>query len=271
MLLPHGGRNVSYDLLGSETAQTVVFSHSLAADLGLWAEQVPPLLASGYRVLRVDLRGHGGSTIDSKSCTIDDLADDIVGVMDALGIDKAHFVGLSIGGMIGQSLALRFGSRIRSLLLSDTQSESPADAATFWAPMIQAIEQADSLEPIADRTMQRWLTPEFKTSNRLRWDQIRQTVAGCSPNGYIACARAIGNFHFTDRLHTVAIPALVTCGTDDPRATPEESRHIASLFQNGRYEQFEGAKHVPNVEQPAEFNRIMLGWITEHGDGQRHG
>jgi 3-oxoadipate enol-lactonase len=268
MLLPDQGRNICYDLLGPDTAdvaKVVVFSHSLAADLGMWAEQVPALLAAGYRVLRIDLRGHGGSTVTAdtaRDCTIDALADDIVAVLDALRIDRCHFVGLSIGGMIGQSLALRH----QALLLSDTQSESPADAATFWAPMIEAIERAGSLEPIADRTLARWLTADYKRLNPGRWQQIRDTVAGCSPAGYIACARAIGNFDFTDRLSTVATPTLITCGTDDPRATPAESRRIASLFQRGRYEEFQGAKHVPNVEMPEAFNRVMLQWLRSLGD-----
>src|SRR5207245_629229 len=100
-----------------------------------------------------------------------------------------------------------------------------------------------------DRTMARWLTPHYRQAHPGRWKQIRDTVAACSPTGYIGCTGAIGNFHFTDRLGTVATPVLVACGTDDPRATPAESRHIASLFAHGSYAEFAGAKHVPNVEQ----------------------
>ncbi len=262
MLLSLKGRTTCYDLLGPDTGQVVAFSHSLAADHGLWAEQVPPLLAAGYRVLRTDLRGHGGSTGPDAPCSIDDLADDMVEVLDALAIDNCHVVGLSIGGMIAQSMALRHAPRIRSLLISDTQSEAPADAQTFWAPMIAAIHAAGSLEPIADRTMARWLTPSYKAAHPHRWQQIRDTVAACTPEGYVRCAHAIGSFNFTASLHTVRAPVLVACGTEDPRATPAESQHIASLFPRGRYEEFVGAKHVPNVEQPEQFNRVMLDWLA---------
>ncbi|VXC90828.1 Alpha/beta hydrolase family protein [Burkholderia sp. 8Y] len=264
MLLPLNQRTISYDIVGTETGPVVVFSHSLAADLGLWAEQVPALLAAGYRVLRTDLRGHGGSTPTPAPYTIDLLADDVIDVLDALRIERAHFVGLSIGGMIGQSLGLRHASRFKSLMLCDTQSESPPDAATFWGPMIESITQANSLEPIADRTMQRWLTEDYKRAHPVRWKQIRDTVAGCTPTGYIGCAGAIGNFNFTDRLSTVKTPVLVACGTQDPRATPAESRRIASLFANGNYAEFEGAKHVPNVEQPEKFNSVLLQWLPAH-------
>lgn len=261
MLLPLHGRNICYDLLGPASGQIVAFSHSLAADLGMWAEQVPAVLAAGYRALRVDLRGHGGSSVMPPPYTIDQLADDIVAVLDALGVARCHFVGLSIGGMIGQSLGLRHGGRMQSLMLCDTQTESPADAATFWGPKIEAINRAGSLEPIADQTLARWLTEDYKKKHPGRWKEIRDTVAGCAPNGYIGCANAIGNFNFTARLKTVAIPTLVVCGTDDPRAAPGESRHIASLFPNGSYHEFQGARHLPNVEQPEAFNGVMLKWL----------
>jgi 3-oxoadipate enol-lactonase len=263
MLLRSCDRVTSYDLLGPEDGPVVMLCHPLAADMGLWAEQVPALLAAGYRVLRTDLRGHGGSSATSAPYSIDLLADDVVEVLDANRIGRIHFVGLSIGGMIGQSLGLRYEDRLHSLLLSDTQSQSPADAATFWDPMIEAINAAGSLAPIADKTMARWLTTGFLTANPNRSKQIRDTVACCTPTGYIGCVRAIGDFDFTDRLHTVRTPVLVTCGTEDPRATPEESRYMASLFSMGHYKSFEGAKHIPNVEQPQAFNRVLLAWLAQ--------
>lgn len=264
MLLPLPGRNICYDLVGPESGQAVAFSHSLAADLGMWAEQVPALTAAGYRALRVDLRGHGGSTALPAPYTIDQLADDVIAVMDAAGIDRCHFVGLSIGGMIGQSLGLRHGGRMRSLMLCDTQTESPADAATRWGPRIVAINQAGSLEPIADATLGRWFTDEFRKKRPVRWKQIRDSIVGCTPTGYTGCAQAIGNFNFTGKLGAVKTPTLVVCGTDDPSAAPGESRHIASLFPNGSYDDFKGAKHLPNVEQDEAFNRVLLNWIGKH-------
>ncbi|WP_250502111.1 alpha/beta hydrolase [Caballeronia sp. AZ7_KS35] len=263
MLLPLSDRTLCYDLVGSETGEVVVFSHSLAADLGLWAEQVPPLLAAGFRVLRIDLRGHGGSRGAPGPFTIDELADDIIAVADAVGIERLHFVGLSIGGAIGQSLTLRHPQRVVSLMLCDTQSESFPDAANHWGKRIEKLEQTGTLETIADETMGRWLTERFRSDHPLRWNQIRATVAGCTVSGYVGCAQALANFNYTGQLHAVAIPVLVACGSEDPRATPEESRRIAALFQNGRYEEFTGARHVPNVEQADAFNRVLGAWLSE--------
>ena len=264
MLLPLQGRNISYDLIGPESGQVIAFSHSLAADLGMWAEQVPALAAAGYRILRIDLRGHGGSGAPPAPYTIDELADDVVSVLDALGIARCHFVGLSIGGMIGQSLGLRHAGRMQSLMLCDTQSQSPADAATRWGPRIVAINQAGSLEPIADATLGRWFTDDFRKKRPARWKQIRDSIVGCTPVGYTGCAQAIGNFNFTGKLGTVKTPTLVVCGTDDPSASPEASRKIASLFPNGSYDEVKGAQHLPNVEQDEAFNRVRLRWLEAH-------
>ena len=111
MLLPLDGRNIAYDLIGSKSAPVVCMTHSLASDGGMWAEQVPALLAGGFRVLRIDMRGHGGSGPVNGPYTMSQLATDVVAVLDALGLAKVHFIGLSIGGMIGQALALDHAAR----------------------------------------------------------------------------------------------------------------------------------------------------------------
>ena len=264
MLLSLDNRKIYFDLAGPQNAPVVCFTHSLNSDSGMWVEQMVPLLGAGYRALRIDLRGHGGSTALPAPYTIDQLADDVVLVLDALKVDRAHFVGLSIGGMIGQSLGLRHAGRLRSLMLCDTQTQSPADAATRWGPRIEASKKAGSLEPIADETIGRWLTPAYKQAHPGRWQQIRDTIGGCTALGYEGCARAIANFNFTDRLNTVKTPTLVVCGTEDPSASPEASRKIAGLFPNGAYDEFKGAKHLPNVEQPEAFNRVLLAWLGKH-------
>ncbi|AJZ56598.1 alpha/beta hydrolase family protein [Paraburkholderia fungorum] len=263
MLLPLVDRTISYDFVGPEDGPVVMFMHSLAADMGLWAEQVPALLAAGYRVLRTDLRGHGGSRAADGPYTMDALADDVIAVTDALGVERFHFVGLSIGGAIGQSLALRYPNRLYSAFLCDTQSESFPDAATHWGNRIEKLKQAGDVEGLADDTMGRWLTSEYRGKHQLRWNQIRATVAGCTVAGYIGCAQALANFNYTPRLGEVKLPVLVGCGSEDLSATPKASRKIASLFVNGRFEEFTGAKHIPNVEQGDAFNQVLLNWLED--------
>src|SRR5262245_58279221 len=125
MLLWTNGRKVYFDIAGNERATVVYFADSLAADSGMWSEQVPAFLAAGYRVLRVDMRGHGGSDPAPGNYAMEQLVEDAVQILDHLAIARVHFCGLSIGGMIAQGLGIPHPNRISSLILCDTQSESP--------------------------------------------------------------------------------------------------------------------------------------------------
>jgi len=264
MLLPLQGRNIAYDLVGPDNAPTVCITHSLASDGGSWAEQVPSLLQTGFRVLRIDMRGHGGSDPVPGDYTMRVLAEDVAAVLQALAISRAHYIGLSIGGMIGQAFALAHGERLISALWCDTLPASPKGAAEIWAQRMKTVRDANSLAPIADGTVERWLTDAFKVKNPGRWTQIRDTVIGTTPAGYLGCCAAILDFDFVPQLPSVRVPLLVVCGADDPGTPASENRRLAGLVPGARYEEIAGMKHFPNVEAPDAFNRIMLGWLEEH-------
>jgi 3-oxoadipate enol-lactonase len=268
MLLPLRGRRIAYDLVGpedaSEDAPTVCITHSLASDGGSWAEQVPALLRGGFRVLRIDMRGHGGSDPVSGDYTMTALADDVAQVLEALSIARVHYIGLSIGGMIGQAFALAHGDRLISALWCDTLPASPRGAREIWDQRINTVRAANSLEPLAEPTVERWLTDDFKARHPGRWKQILDTVIGTTPAGYLGCCAAILDFDFTPRLPEVRVPVLVLCGADDAGTPPAENRRLAGLVPGARYEEMTGCRHFPNVERPDAFNRIMLGWLGAH-------
>src|SRR5690348_11999052 len=148
MLLPLQGRRIAYDLVGPEDAPTVCITHSLASDGGSWAEQVPALLQAGFRVLRLDMRGHGGSDPVAGDYTMAALADDVAAALSALSIGRAHYIGLSIGGMIGQAFALAYGDRLLSALWCDTLPASPQGAEDVWATRLNTVRNANSLAPL---------------------------------------------------------------------------------------------------------------------------
>jgi 3-oxoadipate enol-lactonase len=264
MLLPLQGRRIAYDLVGPEAAPTVCITHSLASDGGSWAEQLPALLQAGFRVLRIDMRGHGGSDPVAGDYTMRALADDVAAVLQALAIPRVHYLGLSIGGMIGQAFALAYGGRLISAMWCDTLPASPAGAAEIWARRMTAVREANSLASIADGTVERWLTDAFRAKNPGRWQQIRDTVTGTTPAGYLGCSAAILDFDFVPQLPSVRMPLLVVCGSDDPGTPASENRRLAGLVPGARYEEIAGMKHFPNVEAPDAFNRIMLGWLEAH-------
>jgi len=261
MLLPLDGRNIAYDLAGSETAPVVCMTHSLASDGGMWTEQLPPLLQAGFRVLRIDMRGHGGSDPVAGDYTQSDLAADVAAVLDALAIPRVHFIGLSIGGMLGQAFALEHGNKLASAMWCDTLPSTPAGAVEVWQQRIDTVRNAHSLTPLADPTIERWLTDTVKQQRPGRWKQIRDTISGTTPAGYLGCVAAIRNFDFVARLPSIELPVLVACGAEDAGTPPAENRRIASLVPGARYEEIANARHFPNVEHPDTFNRIMLGWL----------
>ncbi len=267
MLLPLAGRRLYYDLAGPEDGPVVCITHSLASDGGSWAEQVPALLQAGFRVLRLDMRGHGGSDPVAGDYTMRELAGDVAAVLDALGLARVHYIGLSIGGMIGQAFALEHAHRLISAMWCDTLPASPPGAVEVWGPRIKAVREANSLAPIAEASMDRYLSPAFQAKNPGRWKQLRDTVVGTTPAGYLGCSAAIIDFDFVARLPSLRLPVLVVCGEEDAGTPASENRRLAGLVPDARYEEIPGMRHFPNVEAPGPFNRIMTGWL----DAQRKG
>ncbi len=261
MLIRFGERRLHCDIVGDEGAPVVCMAHCLSSDSTVWAEQVPTLLAAGWRVLRVDMRGHGGSDPMGDVATMAELAQDVVAVLDFLGVARAHFAGVSIGGMIGQQLALDHAGRFHSMLLSGTSPKAVPGPPEMWPNRFAQIAEAGSVEPIADDAMTRWVTEEFRPRRPNRWQQIRETIAATTPDGYVAGARAIIDFDVLDRLPRVRLPTLVICGDDD-RGTPAEgNRRIAELIPGARYEEMQNARHLPMVEYPEAYSRLLLGWL----------
>ena len=140
-----------------------------------------------------------------------------------------QFIGLSIGGMIGQAFAIAHGRRLISAMLCDTSPQTPPGAQGAWAPRIEAVKKANSLAPLADPTMERWFTDAYKPRNPGRWKQIQATIAGTTPAGYLGCAAAILNFDFTPKLPSLKVPTLVVCGDKDEGTPPAGNKKIAEL------------------------------------------
>lgn len=274
MLLSLEGRHIHYDLLGPEDGPVLCLAHALSADTGIWVEQVPPLLAAGWRVLRLDMRGHGGSaagrsTRPDGGYTMDELALDVVRTLDALGLDRVHFAGLSIGGMIGQLLGLDHADRLHSLMLCDTAPHTIPGGKKTWDDRFAAIAAAGSVEPLADATMDRWLTDRFRAACPRRWAEVRASVAATTPEGYIGGGTAILHFDVRDRLPKLRVPTMVVWGDEDPGTPPAGNQLIADLVPGARSHVFPGARHVPMVEFPDAFAGVMLGWLERHADARR--
>lgn len=263
MFLPKANRRIFFDLLGSdEAARTVCLSHSLTADSSMWAEQVPQLLAAGFKVLRVDMRGHGSSDTVHGDYTMDELADDVAYVISALKVGPVDFVGLSIGGMLGQSLALRYPELIRTAIFADTLPAAVPAAEPVWIERKRTAQEAQSLAPLAESTMARWLTVEFRENRPERWRQIYESILATDVSGFLGCVHAVRTFDFTRQLGGLNTPTLIICGADDPGTPAQENRRMAEMIPGARYVEIADSRHFPNVERPDQFNRTMIDWLN---------
>ncbi len=264
MLFLRDGHRLHADLIGEPGRQVVCLVHSLGADGGMWAEQVPMLLEAGFAVLRIDLRGHGGSAAPPGPYTMQALGEDLAFVLDRLALGPVHYVGLSLGGMSGQALALDRPKLLRSITICDALPEHLPNAEEIWGPRIRAVRAAQSCEPIAQATIERWLTPQFQAAKPWRWQQILETIAATRPEGYAGCAEAISSFSHVSRLPGLKVPALILCGEDDHAVPPAEGERIARLVPDGRFHAIPGARHLPNVEKPEAFNALLKDWLAAH-------
>src|SRR5215475_12665762 len=221
MLLPLEGRRLYYDLTGPENGPVVCMTHSLMSDSGMWSEQMPTLLQAGYRVLRLDMRGHGGSPPaagDADGYTMEELADDWAAALEGLGLPRVHYIGLSIGGQSGMPFAIYHGDKLISAMWIGCapSSGTVGSGVTSSKNVLDIVRKANSVEPIADKIMEQFLADATKRRRPARWKQIRDTVALTTPTGMLGGSAAILNYDFTAQLPSLQVPMLAVRGAQDP-------------------------------------------------------
>ncbi|HWH46963.1 MAG TPA: 3-oxoadipate enol-lactonase [Burkholderiales bacterium] len=255
------GVGINYTVEGK--GPWVVLSHSLACNYSMWDEQAAALKRN-YRVLRFDTRGHGGSDAPGGAYSLKMLAEDLLTILDDLDIDEAHFVGLSMGGMIGMTFALSHPGRFLSLVLCDTSSRIPAEAAPVWEGRIKtATEQG--MEPLVEPTLQRWFTEPFYKSNKAMMKRVGQMIRATKPAGYIGCCHAIPKIDLTDRLGAIACPIQIIVGEQDVGTPVAMSRAIHDATPGSELVIIPSASHLSNLEQPELFNKALGGFLAKHG------
>lgn len=249
-----------YDLTGPKDAPVVVFSSSIGATVEMWDHQVRAL-ADRYLCLRYDTRGHGRSQVVDAPATIADLADDLAGLLDALGIATAHLVGLSLGGMTGQDFALRHPDRLHSLVLMATSAYVPLG----WAERA-ALVRREGMAAIADMVMTRWFTADFIAR---RPEQVAATKArflANDPRGYAACCGAIGGMDLRAEPLPQGLPVLILAGADDAATPVAMMEEIRSRNPQAEMVVVPQVAHVLNVEQPAAVNAHLAAFLDRHAD-----
>ncbi|MGB7541172.1 MAG: 3-oxoadipate enol-lactonase [Burkholderiales bacterium] len=240
----------------------VVMSHSLACASAMWDEQAA-LLARDYKVLRFDTRGHGESDAPAGEYTLDMLADDVHGLFLALGIERCHWAGLSMGGMIGQTFALKFPGVFASMVLADTASRYPPEAAPMWQERIK-LARDKGMEPLVEATLARWFTEPFRKSHPDVMARIGSQIRRTPVSGYIGCCHAIPAINLTAKLNTISCPVLVIVGEQDAGTPVAMARAIHAAIPGSELVVIPSASHLSNIEQPAAFNRALGAFLERH-------
>jgi len=256
------GIEIEYLIDGPPTAPAVLLSHSLATTLSMWKDQVPAL-ARDFRVIRYDMRGHGRSGALPPPYDFGLLAADVVGLLDHLGIERVAFVGLSIGGIIGQQLAIHHGDRLRCVVLCSTTSQISDQVRGVLDQRIAAVE-AGGMESQAASTLERWFTAPYRAAQAetMTWvgDMIRTTPAA----GFIGCGRAIQGIDVAKHLGRIKVPTLVMPGEHDPGIPPSVAEVTHQGVAGSEFAVIAGASHLSNIEQAAEFNAVLEAFLLKH-------
>ena len=251
------GVDIAYRFDGPQDGRVLLVANSLMANGSMWDWNVPAL-ADRYRVLRYDKRGHGKSGVAPGPYSIAQLADDAVGLLDVLKIEKVHFMGLSIGGMIGQQLGARYPERILSLSLCNTASEMPP--RSLWEDRFQTA-RSQGLASLVDGTIGRWFTAPFVERAPHDIEKVRQMILATNVEGYIGCGSAVRDMAQSTMLLKIKAPTLVLSGRHDPACTVDQGIVLNRLIDGSQIVIIEDAAHLSNIEQPARFNQAVREFI----------
>ena len=250
---------LNYQLDGPHGAPVLVLSNSLGTELGMWDTQIPAF-AEHFQVLRYDTRGHGQSLVSEGPYSIEQLGHDVLALLDALHIDKAHFCGLSMGGLIGQWLGINAGSRLRSLVVCNTAAKIGEPAV--WNPRIETVlrEGQTAMVALRDASIARWFTPEYAQANPDQAKRITDMLAATSPQGYAANCAAVRDADFRDQLGAIDVPTLVIAGTEDAVTPPSGGHFIQARVPGAQYAEFYAA-HLSNVQAGDAFSQRVLEFL----------
>lgn len=250
------GIDTYYEIHGKPGAPWLAFSHSLACNLRMWDAQVAAL-EDRFRILLYDTRGHGGSEAPKGAYTLDMLAEDLRQLLAELKIKRTHYVGLSMGGMIGQVVALSDPGVFDRVVLADTGHAQTPETRKQWEERIK-IAEARGMQPLVQPTLDRWFTKAFMDKPLVK--KIGELIGSTPVPGYVGCCHAISNLNTTARLKDIRNPVLAITGEQD--AAAPGTRYIGENVPGAKLVVIAQAAHIANLEQPEAFNRALAEFLS---------
>lgn len=251
--------DLNYLLEGPAGAPVLVLSNSLGTDLHMWDAQIEAF-TQHFQVLRYDTRGHGASLVSDGPYSIEQNGRDVLALLDALGIAKAHFCGLSMGGLIGQWLGINAPERIERLVLCNTAAK--IGTPEVWNPRIEMVlaEGEQAMRGLRDASISRWFTADFAEAEPGKVEPIVGMLAQTSPEGYAANCAAVRDADYREQLGSITAPTLIVCGSDDPVTTVEDGRFMQARIAGAELVAFHAA-HLSNVQAGDEFSQRVLDFL----------
>ena len=248
---------LGHRLDGPDDAPVVVFGPSLGADLTMWDEQAGAL-RDDFRVLRFDHRGHGGSEVPDGPYSVADLGGDVLGLLDRLGVARFSYVGLSLGGIVGQWLAVEAGERLDRLALLCTAPSFPP--ASEWHDRAALVRRSGCCA-VSEAVVGRWLTPAYANRRQETVARLQAMVSATPAEGYAGCCEALAEADMNPILGRIQAPTLVLSGSDDPVAPPATGEALAASISFAESRVVEAA-HLANVERSSEVTDLLANHLA---------
>ncbi len=245
---------------GPPDGEPLLLGGSLGTTLAMWEPQLPALTQT-HRVIRFDHRGHGGSPVPEGPYALDDLGADVVALLDRLGLERAAYVGLSLGGMVGQWLGINAADRVDRLVLMSTSAHMPPPEG--WHARASAVRGAGTVAAVADAVLSRWFTPGFAQARPQVVAHYREMISSSPAEGYAACCEAIAELDLRGELPRIVAPTLVLVGAQDPSTPPGHAETIAQAVAGARLEVLDPGAHLLNVERDRDVTRLILEHMEE--------
>jgi len=255
-VIKSGDARIHYALDGPTESPVLVFSNSLGANISMWEAQVSELTKK-FRVLRYDTRGHGQSSSSPGPYSIEQLGRDVIALLDALDLDRVHFCGLSMGGMIGMWLGARAPGRLNHLVLCNTGAKIGTTEA--WNARIEAVRK-NGMKSVASAVVERWFMPAFRQKAPATVANTLKMLEGTNPDGYAACCAAVRDFDFREQVSKIRLPTLVISGAHDPATPPADGRFLAHQIPGARYVELNAA-HLSNIEDQDRFTTEVAAFL----------
>jgi 3-oxoadipate enol-lactonase len=247
---------IFYEISGAESAPVLLFSNSLGTNTAMWDPQMEPL-SREFRILRYDTRGHGRSSATPGPYTIDQLAEDVLGLLDKLNIPQVYFCGLSMGGMIGMLLGLSAPQRLRKLVLCSTAPK--IGFPDVWNTRIATVQKG-GMAAVVDGILERWFTPEFRAKSPNAIEHTRKMLLATDAAGYVATCAAIRDYDAREAIRNIETPTLIVGGAYDPVISTQDGHFMAERIRGARYKELPAA-HLSNIEAAEAFTMELRSFL----------